>query len=195
MGIKYSRIRNNLRTGDLILFSGRGFISWIIQKFTRSRWSHIGMIIKESEFDMTLLWESTTLSKIKTIHGEEKRGVAIRPLSEVVNGYKGIIGLRLLRERLTEVNIETLKDLRKEFKNKDYERSTLELFRSAYDWVGGSNRRDLSSVFCSELVAEAYQRFGFLTLEIPSNEYTPSDFESIELVKNKLAQLIVLEKG
>jgi len=41
------------------------------------------------------------------------------------------------------------------------------------------NEEDLSSLFCGELVAEAYQNIGLLKepLEgLPSNEFTPKDF-------------------
>jgi len=53
--------------------------------------------------------------------------------------------------------------------------------RSAYDGFLGDNKEDLSSVFCSELVAEALQRLGVLYEHnedggYPSNEYTPADF-------------------
>jgi hypothetical protein len=40
----------------------------------------------------------------------------------------------------------------------------------------GINKEDLSSLFCSELVAEAYQKMGLLTEQLPSNEYIPKDF-------------------
>ncbi len=36
---------DTLRTGDLLLFSGRGFTSDVIRVFTRSPWSHIGMVL------------------------------------------------------------------------------------------------------------------------------------------------------
>ncbi len=55
----------------------------------------------------------------------------------------------------------------------------MQLFKSAYDFIGGKNKRDTSSLFCSELVAEAYQQMGLLTLDIPSNEFTPADFADL----------------
>ena len=41
-----------------------------------------------------------------------------------------------------------------------------------------NDEEDLSSLFCSELVAEAYQRMGILDPERSSSEYTPDDFSS-----------------
>jgi len=70
---------------------------------------------------------------------------------------------------------------RNEIKGRNYEESKVELMRSAYDGFLGDNKEDLSSVFCSELVAEALQRIGVLKEHdedggYPSNEYTPADF-------------------
>jgi hypothetical protein len=66
-----------------------------------------------------------------------------------------------------------------EARGRPYERNRLELFRSVYDGPLGDNRKeDDTSFFCSELVAEAYQRMGLLPPNPPANEYTPHDFSS-----------------
>ena len=41
-----------------------------------------------------------------------------------------------------------------------------------------NDKEDLSSLFCSELVAEAYQHMGVLDPKKSSSEYTPDDFSS-----------------
>jgi hypothetical protein len=54
------------------------------------------------------------------------------------------------------------------------------LLRAAFSgWFGASRGERLNSLFCSELVAEAYQAMGLLPESPPgrpSNEYTPRDF-------------------
>ncbi len=195
--VKYSEIRNELKSGDMILFSGGGFVSRMIQMRTRSQWSHVGMVIKDDWWDMLLLWESTTLSKIKTVHGRVRQGVAIRPLSEVIENYEGVVGVRQLTFPLTDAQELTISELRQEFKGREYEQSKSELFKSAYDFIGGKNEEDLSSSFCSELVAEAYQRVLFLSEQTPSNEYTPADLAelSIDIRWNKLSDIIPILRG
>jgi len=70
----------------------------------------------------------------------------------------------------------------------------LELLKSAYDGPFGKNEEDLSSLFCSELVAEAYQRLGLLTEGTPSNEFTPADFGGdINLINADLSETIEVE--
>lgn len=179
--IKYSEIRKELKSGDMVLFSGGGFVSRMIQMFTRSPYSHVGLVIKDDWWDMLLLWESTTLSKIKTVHGNVRQGVAIRPLSEVVENYDGQVAVRQLTFPLTDAQELTISELRQEFKGREYEQNKSELFKSAYDFIGGKNEEDLSSLFCSELVAEAYQRVLFLPESKPSNEYTPADLADVAL--------------
>lgn len=173
----YSDIRETLGTGDIILFSGKGGISSLIKRFTMSRWSHIGMVVRAAEWDMVLLWESTTLSTIVDLETQTARkGVQLVPLSDRVAGYDGEMAVRRLGPAPAAPQIAALVELRHEVKGRPYEESELELLRSAYDGLAGANVEDLSSLFCSELVAEAYQRMGLLGEETPSNEYTPKDF-------------------
>ncbi len=195
MTLKYNSMRESLKTGDLVLFAGRGLVSGFIRWFTKSEFTHIGMVVRSEEYDMLLLWESTTLSKIKDVHGTAKQGVAIRPLSEVIENYEGRVGIRSLVNPLSKEQIVELVKTRAEFKGRNYEENKLELFKSAYDFIGGHNEEDLSSLFCSELVAEAYQRMGLFYENTPSNEYTPADFNNpLPFKQNGLLPLYYITK-
>jgi hypothetical protein len=195
--MKYSEIRSDLNTGDIVLFSGKGTVSNVIKWFTKSRWSHVGMVIRSLELDMLLLWESTTLSKIKDIHsGVAKQGVQLVALSERMASYEGSIGIRQLEDYCpTPRATENLLKLRAELKDRPYEQSKLELFKSAYDGPFGSNQaEDLSSIFCSEMVAEAYQRMGLISNNYLSNEFTPADFAGyLNLQGARLGNIIEVE--
>ncbi len=175
----YKEIRSSLKTGDIVLFSGSGFVSSMIKWFTGSKYSHVGLVIVDPKWDQVLLWESTTLSKVKTIRGNVTQGVAIRPLSDRVDEYDEVAIIQRI-EPLREAQEKVLIELRKEFKGKDYEHDKIELFKSAYDFIGGHNEEDLSSIFCSELVAEFLQRIDDLSEEYSSNEFTPEDFTVLE---------------
>lgn len=190
----YDNIRDTLKTGDIVLCSGKGTVSTIIKAFSRSRWSHVGMVLRlPAEFDFVLCWESTTLGKLKDVYANEpKKGVQLVPLSERVRTYDGEIAIRQLSGiDLTNSHIAELNALRREMRGKPYEQDRLELFKSVYDGPGGANEEDLSSLFCSELVAEAYQRLGLLPSAKPSNEYVPADFSEdrgLTLKKGKLGE-------
>ncbi|MDH5654417.1 MAG: hypothetical protein OEZ34_00795, partial [Spirochaetia bacterium] len=166
---------------------------------TFSKWSHVGMILKLKQYDFLTIWESTTLTNIKDLEtGDYIRGVQLVPLSQRVSRYSGNIAVRQLNgAEITESHIEKLMKLRENLKGKKYESDQIELLKSAYDGPGGLNKEDLSSLFCSELVAEAYQALGLLDENMPSNEFTPADFSeqgSIKLNRNaELGKEILLK--
>lgn len=175
----YQAARGKMDTGDLILFDGKGQVSSVIKHLTRSRWSHVGMVYRIPSHDLVLLWESTSLSNLKDITtGVARRGVQLVPLRERVRTYPGKVGWRKLNVPRTGPAMTALNSLRLEVSGRNYEESMIELIKAAYDGSFGRNVEDLSSLFCSELVAEAYQRMRLLDGTLPSNEYTPKDFST-----------------
>ncbi len=197
---EYKEIRDELNTGDIVLFSGKGNISAGIKWATFSRWSHVGMVLKLPEYDFLALWESTTLSGIADLDtGMPRKGVQLVPLSERVANYQGDIAIRqLVGVVFDREEIEILMKLRREVSGRPYEQNMIELIKSAYDGPFGKNQEDLSSLFCSELVAEAYQSLGLLGPSKPSNEYTPADFsmkKKLNLAAGHLATEILIKGG
>lgn len=179
--MKYEDIREILKTGDIVLFSGKGGISHGIKLVTNSKWSHVGMVLRLPDSKAAFLWESTTLSNLKdAIDGKAKRGVQLVLLSDRLQKYDGEAAIRRLQNYEVEINeYKNLMELREKLRNRPYEKDKLELIKAAYDGPLGHNEEDLSSLFCSELVAEAYQEVGLLQKPpsgLPSNEFTPKDF-------------------
>lgn len=189
---RYDSTRPSLKTGDIILFSGKGAFSAGIKWFTNSQWSHVGMVLNLPEYDSVMLWESTTLSNIKDAEtGVQHRGVQLVYLSDRVRQYNGDIRYRKLKANITPKMINDLMQFRKSVRGRAYEENKLELLKSAYDGWFGDNQKDLSSLFCSELVAESYYAMGLMKQPPPSNEYTPADWSS----KNKKLPLINCSLG
>lgn len=187
----YDDIRNSLKTGDIVLFSGRGLASWLIQQATRSKWSHVGMVVRLPEYDMVLLWESTLLSGVADVEAKKiLGGVQLTPLSARIASYQGDVAVRRLNVELTMEDIEAVHALRREIKGRPYERDPVQFWRSALDVPGtqlaANAREDLSSVFCSEMVAAAFMRMKLLPDDAPSNEFTPRDFGTGNLVDMEL---------
>jgi hypothetical protein len=185
----YNDMRPQLKTGDIVLFSGKSAVSNIIKLFSGGKWSHVGMVVIMEEFDrMVLLWESTTLSNIPDIETRTAtKGVQLVPMSQRITTYEGEVTIRLLNKAISDAMNQKLAEVRKELSRKPYERSQIELLKAAYDGIGGaSSGEDLSSLFCSELVAEGYQAMGLLPefpAGLPSNEYTPIDFSDRRQLK------------
>lgn len=198
MAITYEVLRTQLKTGDIVLFSGKSGISAGIKWMTLSRWSHVGMILRLPEYDFVTIWESTTLSNLVDLDTKTPtKGVQLVPLSDRVDKYQGEIAVRQLRElELTKTDIDNLMALRRDITGRPYEEDKIELIKAAYDGPFGRNAEDLSSLFCSELVAEAYQALGLLDESTPANEYVPADFsekEGLTLLKGKLGKEIFIQ--
>lgn len=191
-------MRAALKTGDIVLFSGKGGASAGIKWATFSRWSHVGMVVVLPEYDLVTVWESSTLATIPDIdtHAPNK-GVQLVPLSARLEQYEGEIAVRQLQNvRFKKEDIRSLMQLRRELAGRKYEEEQIQLIRAAWDHAFGRNAEDLTSLFCSELVAEAYQRLGLLGEDKPSNEYVPADFSGkreLRLLRGALGPEIFLK--
>jgi hypothetical protein len=69
-------LRARLQTGDLLLCSGSGVFSELIQQATDSPWSHVALIVRLQAIDRILLFESV-----------ETFGVRAVPLSRYLTDY------------------------------------------------------------------------------------------------------------
>ncbi|EFL51574.1 conserved hypothetical protein [Solidesulfovibrio fructosivorans JJ]] len=182
--MQYQGVRERLKTGDILLFSGKSRISEGIKFFSKSKWSHVGMVYRFcSPLDpqgSVFCWEATTLCNVKDADtGKLTKGVQRVELSErlercFAQGYE--IAVRPLSKPLEDDMVFALNAFRHEVSGRPYEKHLIELIKSLYDGFFGENKEDLSSLFCSELVAECYQRMGLLPEAPGSNEYTPKDF-------------------
>ena len=188
----YDDVRDHLDTGDVVLFSGKGLISMGLKIGALCSWSHVAMVVRVKEPDVALLYQSTPVSKAKDFFdGELKNGVQINVLSEAVNGYSGKVAIRHLRVDRTPEMFDGLSRFRKKVKNRPYEEHIIQMVKAVWDGPLGHVEEDLSSLFCSELVAEAYQSMGLLPANEsggkPSTEYTPKNF-SVEGGRLELLQ-------
>jgi hypothetical protein len=76
--VKYETIRDELKTGDLFFGSGSYLFSGIIQRLTKSTWSHVAIIYKDEE-----------LGRVLVLEAEPFIGVRLIPLSKYIKDYKG----------------------------------------------------------------------------------------------------------
>lgn len=76
--IPYEKIRDGLKTGDIFFSSGNYLFSGVIQKLTKSTWSHVAIVYKDEELGRVLLLEA-----------EPYIGIRLIPLSKYLHDYKG----------------------------------------------------------------------------------------------------------
>lgn len=187
--VPLSSLIPKLQTGDLILFSGATSSGAVIKFFDNSQFSHIGIVIKTKFSSQMLIWEASTnkAGLVDIESGKVRKGVELLPLTnKVFSGWYDRVAVRRLtgiEDAKRQEMYEGLLKFRKEVQGRPYEKHKTELILSAFDFQEEylsflrNTKEDLSSLFCSELVAEAYKRMGLLTGKL-SNEYTPDDFSS-----------------
>ena len=184
-----------VRSGDLLLFSGRGLSSWLVRMFTRSRWSHIGMVVELPGHPQPLLLESTLFNEsADVVLGRPVAGVVLVSLAEKLDNYKGDVALRRRcgsalggrQQRLLEKMLARL--MHRPYKHY--------LLCHLLEYLGGGARRqDLSGLFCSELVAEIYRRLGWLPGDIRASNFVPGHFAgpALALREGHLGELVLLK--
>lgn len=74
--VNYQQVRKNIRSGDILLCSGSGWFSKMIQKGTKSVWSHVGFVMTLDSIDRVMVLESV-----------EPLGVRTVPLSKYLSNY------------------------------------------------------------------------------------------------------------
>jgi len=181
----YQQIRSQIKTGDIIGFSGKGLFSNVIKAGTLSKISHVGLVLGNSFDgirDSVLIIESTTLSKRKDLlAGDSRRGVQIHMLSEYVNGgYNGDIYWFPLKKSLNKEQKERMTKWLLEIHREKISYDEKQVIKAGLDifdkWLPFfKNKDDLRKLFCSELVEKALQlAYGGKYKRVPS-EQTPKD--------------------
>lgn len=75
---RYEAVRDELRSGDLVFCSGSYVFSGLIQRFTRSVWSHVGIVYRDDHLQRLFILESET-----------GIGVRLVPISKYLRDYHG----------------------------------------------------------------------------------------------------------
>jgi hypothetical protein len=191
----YKNIRNHIKTGDVIAFSGEGWVSRLIKRKTRSHISHVGVVFGVTgDFSnrRILIIESTSLSNIPDkITNEKIKGVQIHFLSHKIQNYQGKVYLFPLKQKLKDGQSRLMCDWlgqvhtkKVQYDNFQAVRSSLDFFENIFKLKFFSSKRNLNRLFCSELVGEAHKRAG-LPIGNPS-ELTPKDIISQPYLGNPI---------
>ena len=160
---------NELKTGDIILFDyeGHSILSSLIKRFTKSNFTHVGMILKDPKFIHPSLkgyyiWESGKEDEPDPQDNKKKLGVQITPFLELYNKYKntgGKIYIRKIKDN-TMFTDEKLKEIHHIVYDKPYDIVPL-------DWIEGYLQKDpnpqkTNRFWCSALIGYIYTKLGIL---------------------------------
>ena len=149
----YEKIRSELKTGDIFFSSGSYAFSGIIQRLTKSTWSHVAVIYKDEELGRVLILEA-----------EPSVGIRLIPLSKYLHDYKGTkrsykgeIVLAKLHSNLPNENLNRgisfgLDELTRPYDNYEIVRIMIRILFHI------SKRERNRNYICSELVRDIFAK-------------------------------------
>lgn len=180
----YKEVRNQMKVGDLIAFSGKSNVSNIIKWKTKTDISHVGMVY---DTDITgekrvELIESTSISALKDPYKKKfVKGVQRNYLSDVIDSYDGQVYWLPLKRKISKgKEAAMLSWLFTTWQEEvDYDaKGAIKAGLKIIELLGIERQPDFSTLFCSEMVARAYQIAGLLDENINASRQTPADTEN-----------------
>jgi len=167
--LAYDGLRDVLRSGDLVFCSGSYAFSGLIQKFTGSVWSHVGIIYRDE-----------TLGRIFILESETGIGVRLVPLSKYLRDYhgrrrpyRGQIVIGRLEPGMQPEQAQRALSYGMDLLTKPYD--NWEIIRIAMRILFRVGRRTRDRKFiCSELVDECFRAAG-VRFTRPDNYISPDD--------------------
>ena len=180
-----------LKTGDLLVCDDLqhddwGLFSWFIKFFTKSDYSHVGMIVVNPEMTNPALkgayvWTSGTSDVPDAEDGKKKFGVQFVEFEEFIKTYGGKIYLRRLKCESEEqyhkiFNINVLREIHQVVYDKPYDVVVA-------DWIEAYCKKDLkpqktSRFWCSALIGYIYTKLTLLKSDLDWSILTPSFFSN-----------------
>lgn len=154
----------NFNTGDIILFQDtkrNALLDWLgyfIQYFTKSKYSHVGMVVKDplikgKTITGIYLLESTAFDGIKDIEDNKtKFGVQIVPLRERLEADDDVCYYRKLNQEQTPEFIDLYNKAYAIVKDKPYDINPTDWCKAEFDIKKG-NVQKTNTFFCSALVS------------------------------------------
>lgn len=190
-----------LSSADVILFSGDTYSGRVIKSWTKSEWSHVGVVSAEPGAELSVLEASTNKAQLrdcddkKALYGVERLGL----LDKTYSGFYDRVAVRLLIFRGESLQADLTRSiaaganssapailLRKQTeekvhrfyqaqRGKPYEEFRADMVASAFSFATEFGNE---SLFCSEFAAAGFIEAGiWQTDKIPSN-VMPDEFAS-----------------
>lgn len=198
----------HLETGDLALFHGNSWISRGIQRATRSRYSHIGMVVRYPDianhgegrlrgasdeavyFFESMLARQSLPDLLDPAWDDERQahethsGVQLVSLRDAFCTYDsqelGAFSIRrLTMPDRDRLDFAALRNLMDSIDRKPYPSGAVVVAH----WIEGrlGIPAAFNDFFCAELVALSYAALGLLSIDTrrnPANKYSPGEFSS-----------------
>ena len=184
--LTYSGMRKTIASGDVLLYEGEKFFSWVIKKVTRSRFSHAGIAV----------WWNERLMVMEAVG----RGVVVTPLSASVGHYNGHVHWYTSKRPLSEEERKRMIIFAQEHLGKEYAhlKAIWVGIKLLFNWK--PEKRDRlkreQKLFCSAYVAQIYNSIGVdLKPGLSDTSVMPEDIaNSPELLHRGVLKSLALKR-
>jgi hypothetical protein len=199
---EYGSIYKNIseyqfKTGDIILISENGLFGYSISLLAGSKYSHCGIVI---DGEKRLIAHSHLLnnskndimpillikSEINKSYDIKDSGVIIEHIDTFINN--GSIKKLIILPIKNEIDNDKMLNAYTYYMNKPYKQSIVELININNNLF--KNRRNDSSLFCSEFIIELLQYMNIIDKNIISNTITPDKL--LELSSHDKKKLVII---
>ena len=190
-------IKDQFKTGDLLLFhSNTNYFGRLIQYFTGSDYSHVGIILKDPNFTEKKMvglffWESSWENYPDAEDNKIKVGVEIVHLDELIEkcGNINLYYRKLTLKNGKQITDEKLKEIHDVVHDKPYD-------SVIHDWVEAFFKIDtrpqkVDRFWCSAFVGYFYVKIGILPEDLDWSILRPDYFSE----ENSECELIDAELG
>lgn len=188
----YEEIKEQIKPGDIIAFSGKKRFERLVRLTTRSIISHVGIVCRNGK-----TVDVVESAGLKQSHegGGESGGVQCRQLAKRVEGYEGLIWwLPLSEASRSSFDLEKFAQFLKDADGRQYIiphsiRATLSFIDdNPFFDLATYSQRDFSEFFCSELAAAALQAAGVIQ-QLNLSEVTPANLCALNLFADDYFQI------
>ena len=166
---RYEAVRDELRSGDLVFCSGSYVFSGLIQRFTRSVWSHVGIVYRDEHLRRLFILESET-----------GIGVRLVPISKYLRDYhgrrrpyRGQIVIGRVEPAPGDEQARQAVSFGMDLLTKPYDNFEILRIAARILFRVGRRTRDRKYI-CSELVDDCYRQAG-VRFKVADNYVSPID--------------------
>lgn len=178
----YAQLRSTIQNGDILMCSGTGVFSTLIEKATDSVWSHVGFVLRLDAIDRIMVLESVETIGVRTV-----------PLSHYIsnydgknNGYDGRVFLYRHVEFAAKASVNALKQMSQfavdlfgyPYDNDEIARITLRIMQKKLGLAQNEVPPRDKEFICSEYAWECYNSLGIVIPPDPSGFIAPCHFAS-----------------
>jgi len=171
----YADVREDMRPGDVIAFSGKSNVHELIKSAISSDVTHVAVVLSAPPPTEGKPPPELCIIESASLYG----GVTINPLSERLASYEGIVWWLPLSEAVrARMDLQAFQDFLLQQEHKPYD--VPQAIKSALDRLDHGvgqlthNVEDFAELFCSELIAAALEASGAIS-HLNASEVTPQD--------------------